>query len=143
MGEKNLSQKAMKICMEDTVQKVIDIFEVDDARSFDEKKKEAIAYLETQEDTLLAERVLRAAINDETGKKIKERFCNSGNISQSDTHVQIRCVKEIDKEDDIRNANGHWYGEFYLPSSTKVALGANVTSQDILKNQGFIFQTDL
>ncbi len=44
--------------------------------------------------------------------------------------------KEIDKEDDIRNANGHWYGEFYLPSSTKVALDANVTSQYILKNQG-------
>ena len=98
MGEKNLSQKSMKICMEDTVQKVIDIFEVDDGRSFVEKKKEVIAYLQTQEDTLLAERVLRTAINDETGKKIKERFCNSGNISQSDTHVQIRCVKEIDKE---------------------------------------------
>ena len=37
MGEKNLSQKAMKICMEDTVQKVVDIFEVDDGRAFDEK----------------------------------------------------------------------------------------------------------
>lgn len=98
MGEKNLSQKAMKICMEDTVQKVIDIFEVDDGRSFDEKKKEAIAYLETQEDTLLAERVLRATINDETGRGVKERFWHNGHISQNDAHVQIRCVKEMDKE---------------------------------------------
>lgn len=42
---------------------------------------------------------------------------------------------EIEKEDDIRNANGHWYGEFYLPASTTVALGTNITRQDILKNQ--------
>jgi hypothetical protein len=41
----------------------------------------------------------------------------------------------INKEDDIRQANGHWYGEFYLPSSTIVVLGENVTSQDILRNQ--------
>ena len=98
MGEKNLSQKTMKICMEDTVQKVIDIFEVDDGRSFEEKKKEAIAYLQTQEDTLLAERVLRTTINDETGRRVKERFWHNGRIFQIDTHVQIRCVNEKDKE---------------------------------------------
>lgn len=41
----------------------------------------------------------------------------------------------IEKEDDIRNANGHWYGEFYLPASTTVALGSNVTRENILRNQ--------
>ena len=39
MGEKNLSQKAMKIHMEGAIQKVLDIFEADDGKSFEEKKK--------------------------------------------------------------------------------------------------------
>ena len=98
MGEKNLSHRTMKICMEDAVQKVLDILEVDDGRSFDEKKKDAIAYLKTQEDILLAERVLKAAINDETGKCIKERFWNNGKINKIDTHVYIRAAKETDRE---------------------------------------------
>lgn len=97
MDEKNLSHKAMKIHMEDAIQKVLDIFEADDGKSFEEKKRNAIAYIETQEDTLLAERVLKATINDETGKNIKERFWNVGNISKSDEHVCLRKVHESDK----------------------------------------------
>lgn len=97
MGEKNLSHKATKIYMGNVTQKVLDIFEADDGKLFEDKKKDAIAYIETQEDTLLAERVLKAAINDETGKNIKERFWNVGNISKSDEHVCIRMVQESDK----------------------------------------------
>lgn len=98
MVEKNLFHKGMKICMEDTVQKVLDILEKDDNRSFEEKKQEAIEYLKTQEDSLLAERILKAAINDETGKNIKEKFWNSGDVEKSDAHVYIREVKEIDRD---------------------------------------------
>ena len=54
--------------------------------------------MQTQEDTLLAERVLRATINDETGRCVKERFWHNGHIFPNDTHIQIRCVKEMDKE---------------------------------------------
>ena len=74
MGEKLLLNKAAKIAVEDIVQKVMDIFEAEDGRMFEEKKKEVIEYLKNQEDTLLAERVLSAAINDETGRCWKENF---------------------------------------------------------------------
>lgn len=53
--------------MEGAIQKVLDIFETDDGRTFKEKKK--------------------AAINDETGKHVKEIFWSVGNISKSDEHV--------------------------------------------------------
>jgi len=87
----------MKIHMEGAIQKVLDIFEADDGKSFEEKKKDAIAYIETQEDALLAERVLKAAINDKTGKHIKERFWSTGNISKNDERVCLRMVQESDK----------------------------------------------
>lgn len=97
MGQKNLSHKTMKIHMEGAIQKVLDIFEADDGRSFEEKKKAVIAYIETREDKLLAERVLKAAINDETGKHVKEKFWSVGNISKSDEHICLRMVQESDK----------------------------------------------
>ena len=50
MGEKLLSNKAPKIAVEDIVQKVMDIFEAEDGRVFEEKKKEVIEYLKNQED---------------------------------------------------------------------------------------------
>ena len=42
MGEKLLLNKAAKIAVEDIVQKVMDIFEAEDGRVFEEKKKEVI-----------------------------------------------------------------------------------------------------
>lgn len=41
----------------------------------------------------------------------------------------------VESEKDIRNSSGHWYGEFYLPASTKVVLSKNSTKADILKNE--------
>ena len=41
--------------MENTIQKVSDILESNDGRTFEEKKQEVINYLKGQEDTLLAE----------------------------------------------------------------------------------------
>lgn len=46
----------------------------------------------------------------------------------------------VESEDSIRNANGHWYGEFYLPSSTKVALGATLESDEIVNEQSKILK---
>ena len=105
MGEKNLSHKTMKIHMESAIQKVLDIFEAEDGKSFEEKKKTVIAYIETQEDKLLAERVLKAAINDETGKHIKEKFWSVGNISKSDEHICLRMVQESDKNNFLELQN--------------------------------------
>lgn len=38
----------------------------------------------------------------------------------------------VEDENTIRNSAGHWYGEFYLPASTKVVLGTNVTSNELI-----------
>ena len=102
MGEKNLSHKAMKICMEGSIQNVLNILEEDDGKSFEEKKKEAIAYLEMQEDALLTDKALRAAVNDDTGKRIKEKFWKEGNIIGNDAHIQIRSVQETDRNQFLR-----------------------------------------
>ena len=43
--------------------------------------------------------------------------------------------ESVESEKDIRNSSGHWYGEFYLPASTKVLLGKDKTRNDVLKNE--------
>ena len=44
----------------------------------------------------------------------------------------------LEKEDDIRKANGHWYGEFYLPASTTVTLGSTTTREEVIRNQNLL-----
>lgn len=51
-----------------------------------------------EENTLLAEQILKAAKNDEIGKRIKERFWSTGNIKKSNSPISIRNVKEEDRE---------------------------------------------
>ncbi len=48
--------------------------------------------------------------------------------------------KNVKDENSIRNCNGHWYGEYYLPSTTKVTLGKDITNQDILKDENKILE---
>jgi len=98
MSERFLSKRAARISLEDIVQKVTDIFEAEDGRSFEEKKQEVREYLNSQENTQLAERVLAAAINDETGRCWKEKFWKEGDILQTDTHISLRKVRETDRE---------------------------------------------
>lgn len=98
MSNSKLSNKAAKIKMEDTVQKVMDMLEEEDGRSFEEKKQEVIAYLKEQEDVLLAERLLKAAINDDTGRNIKEKFWSAGNVTEEVSGVCLRQVRESDRD---------------------------------------------
>ena len=46
----------------------------------------------------------------------------------------------VENEESIRNANGHWYGEFYLPASTKVAIGSSLESSDVINEQSKILK---
>ena len=48
---------------------------------------------------------------------------------------EAKASERVDNEDSIRNATGHWYGEFYLPASTKVVLGSDVTANDLLSGK--------
>ena len=41
--------------------------------------------------------------------------------------------ESIANENEIKNATGHWYGEYYLPASTIVVEGAGTTREDVIK----------
>ena len=97
MNKDSVSKNSAKVYAEDVLQKVLDILEAEDDRSFDEKKAEAIAYLQDKEDSLLAERLLRRACDEEEGRRIKERFWECGVILISD-NVILRDVEEQDKQ---------------------------------------------
>ncbi len=44
----------------------------------------------------------------------------------------IAVSEYVNTENDIKNATGHWYGEYYLPASTIVVRGASATKQDAM-----------
>ena len=46
----------------------------------------------------------------------------------------------LEKEDDIRKANGHWYGEFYLPASTTIALNSTTTREAVIRNKDLLLK---
>ena len=98
MDKNKLSSKAMKISMEDTVQTVLDILEKDDGRTFEEKKQEARQYLATKDNTILAERILKTASNDEIGKNLKDKFWRYGEITRKHDVIHIRKVMDSDKD---------------------------------------------
>lgn len=54
--------------------------------------------MKNQEDTLLAERVLSAAINDETGRIWNEKFWRFVETLQETEKIILRKVRETDKE---------------------------------------------
>ena len=78
MEKDSVAKKSMRINMEDSVQKVLDILEKEDGRTFEEKKAEAIQYLQTQTDTALAETLLSIATEDEIGTRMKLKFWKQG-----------------------------------------------------------------
>lgn len=47
---------------------IMEILEKDDGKSFDEKKEECLSLLRERADTVLEERVINVAIEDEIGK---------------------------------------------------------------------------
>ena len=74
MKNQSLAANVMKISIEDSIHKVMDIIEKEDGRTFEEKKKEAINFLKDKENTLLAERLIDIATNDEMGKPFLALF---------------------------------------------------------------------
>ena len=86
-----------KKAMEDSVQKVLDILEKEDGRTFEEKKAEAIQYLQTQTDTALAETLLSIATEDEIGTRMKLKFWKQGDTIRVTDDIVLRDVKESDK----------------------------------------------
>ena len=71
-----------KVFEEDYLHKIIEILEVQDGRTFEEKKFDIIKYLKDKENALLANRLLEAAINDDTRKRLKKDFWQAGDRIQ-------------------------------------------------------------
>lgn len=61
------------------------------------KKKEALPYLENQDEALLSEKDLNIATRNENADKIKGKFWSGGDINNSDAHVQLRMIQEKDR----------------------------------------------
>ncbi|MCI8859344.1 MAG: hypothetical protein HFI71_07465 [Lachnospiraceae bacterium] len=80
MKNQSLSANVMKISIENSIHKVMDIIEKEDGRTFVEKKKEAIRYLKDKENTLLAERLIDIASDDEMGKRFIRSFGRLGSV---------------------------------------------------------------
>lgn len=97
MKNQSLAANVMKISIEDSIHKVMDIIEKEDGRTFEEKKKEAINFLKDKENTLLAERLIDIATNDEMGKKIYKKFWAMGECIITENEIILRKVQDSDK----------------------------------------------
>ena len=97
MKNQSLAANAMKISIEDSIHKVMNIIEKEDGRTFEEKKKEAINFLKDKENTLLAERLIDIATNDEMGKKIYKKFWAMGECIITENEIILRKVQDSDK----------------------------------------------
>ena len=98
MSEKSVARNALKICMEDSVQKVFEILEKEDGRTFEEKRKEVAEYLKDKENSVLEERILKTASDDEIGRRYKEQFWKFGENILVKKNFVLRKVNETDKE---------------------------------------------
>lgn len=98
MENQSLAANGMKISIEDSIHKVMDIIEKEDGRTFEEKKKEAINFLKDKENTLLAERLIDIATNDELGKKIYMKFWAMGECIITENEIILRKVQDSDKD---------------------------------------------
>lgn len=98
MENQSLAANGMKISIEDSIHKVMDIIEKEDGRTFEEKKKEAINFLKDKENTLLAERLIDIATNDEMGKKIYKKFWEMGECIITENEIILRKVQDSDKD---------------------------------------------
>ena len=97
MKNQSLAANAIKISIEDSIHKVMNIIEKEDGRTFEEKKKEAINFLKDKENTLLAERLVDIATNDEMGKKIYKKFWAMGECIITENEIILRKVQDSDK----------------------------------------------
>lgn len=97
MKKDSVTRNSVKISVEDSLQKVVDILENEDGRSFEDKKAEAVEYLKTLEDSLLAERLVKNASNEEDGRIIKEKFWREGIVHISEDMI-LRDTREEDKD---------------------------------------------
>lgn len=99
MAKKTVTEITMQNSLDATLQKVLDILEAEDEKSFEEKKEIAIQLLKEQDNSPLAETLVNHALADQEGKRISADFWESGKILSASSNVFLRKVDESDKED--------------------------------------------
>ena len=60
-------------------------------------------------------------------------FANSTEFLKSAAFSNSISDVDPNRTNDIKNASGHWYGEYYLPASTVILMGASKTADDAMK----------
>lgn len=98
MKKQSLEADVMMIYEEGLIHRVVDILEKEDGRTFEEKKEEAISYLKNKENTLLAERLINIATDDEIGKRLYKKFWELGEHIAVENNIILRKVQDSDKD---------------------------------------------
>lgn len=91
----------MKKREDDALQKVLAILE-EEGKTFEEKKKAAICYLEEKEDSLLANVLISKAEEDAAGLLWKKQFWKQGEVLEEKNGVLLRKTDRRDKENFLK-----------------------------------------
>lgn len=98
MKNKSVSKRVMQKKLDDVLRNVVDIFEADDGRSFEEKKKLALSSLSNQQDALLGECLVDVATRHNTSEQLRDSFWAFGKKIVLPDDILLRNVRESDKE---------------------------------------------
>lgn len=98
MKNKSVSKRVMQKRLDDVLQNVVDIFEAEDGRSFEEKKKLALSSLTDQQDALLGKCLVDMATHQNTAQQLRESFWAFGEEIALPDDLLLRNVRESDKE---------------------------------------------
>lgn len=98
MGKNLTAKYVMQREKETIVQEVLEIFEADDGRPFEEKRKAALNHLRGIIESPLSETMVNPTTGaDINGAQIKERFWSFGNAIHADCGIVLREVEECDR----------------------------------------------
>lgn len=98
MKNKSVSKRVMQKRLDDVLQNVVDIFEAEDGRSFEEKKKLALSSLTNQQDALLGKCLADIATHQNTAQQLWKSFWAFGVEIALPDDLLLRNVRESDKE---------------------------------------------
>ena len=96
--EKTVAENSIKSSLETTIQEVNDILELDDGKSFEEKREAALEHLKTREDSILADTLVDVIIAEKEGQRLKNAFFASGEVLNAERNIVLRKVDPSDRE---------------------------------------------
>ena len=98
MEKKTVAEITGEKLVEDLLQRVLDILDAEDGRSFDEKKPDIVSILMQNEGSELADMMLERMAAEQKGREIKNTFWNMGNPIHESSGLELRNVCDADRE---------------------------------------------